>query len=116
MQIQNQLSSGDSAFNILKKPDHILSFIKHALQTATQKPAETRKTPVPKILAGLKLEDLRIVDAEDGDNDEIVEGDSDDEDEPSAPREGSDEEMTSTALNLLLAVMEGMSRYNISMK
>ena len=113
VQIQDQLSSGDSAFDILKKPDHILSFIKHALQTATQKPAENSKPPASKAQTGLKLEDLRIVDVEDDeDSDDIDEGDSNDEDEPSAPREGSDEDMTSTALNLFLAVMEGNSGFN----
>ncbi|GJE84525.1 RTP1-C1 domain-containing protein [Phanerochaete sordida] len=113
VQIQNQLSSGDSAFDILKKPDHILSFIKHALQTATQdkKPPAKRETTTVK-QTGLKLADLRIVDVEEVSDDETVEGDSDDEDEPSGPREGSDEDMTSTALNLLLAVMEANPNLN----
>lgn len=113
VQIQNQLSSGDSAFDILQKPDHILTFIKHALQTATQKPEEKRKPQTPAPKTGLKLEDLVIVDVEGNDSDdESIEGDSDDEEEPSNPREGSDEEMTSTALNLLLAVMEANPKIN----
>lgn len=109
MQMQNQLSSAESGFDILKKPGHLLSFVKHALETAVQKPAERTTSAKPKAENGLKLEDLRIVDVEE-DDEENVEGDSDDEDEPSAPREGSDEEMTSTALNLLLSILEGMHR------
>lgn len=60
----------------------------------------------PSANVGLKLEDLRIVDVDEDDVD-LVEGDSDDEDEPATPQEGSDEEMTSTALSLLLSVLEG---------
>lgn len=98
VQIQNQLSSGDSSFDILKKPDHILSFIKHALESASSK-ASTQVSTEPKSSQGLKLEDLKIVDNE--------EGDSDDEDDP--VDEDSDEDMTSTSLNLLLAILEGLS-------
>ena len=104
--MQNQLSSGDSSFDILKKPDHILSFIKHALQTATQIPITPAESKRQKTAGGLRIEDLRIVEEKD-EEDELVEGDSDDEDEPTAPKEGSDEDMTSTALNLLLAILEG---------
>lgn len=98
VQIQNQLSSGNSSFNILKKPDHILSFIKHALESASSK-TSTQVSTEPKSSQGLKLEDLKIVDNE--------EGDSDDEDDP--VDEDSDEDMTSTSLNLLLAILEGLS-------
>lgn len=99
MQIQNQLSSGDSSFDILKKPDHILSFIKHALESASSKTSSTQASAEPKASQGLKLEDLKIV--------ENNEGDSDDEDDP--VDEDSDEDMTSTSLNLLLAILEGLS-------
>ena len=106
--MQNQISTGDSSLDILKKPDHVLSFVKHALQSSQQKiptePAYSRSVAS----GGLKLEDLRIVDVE-SDDDAVSEGDSDDEDEPNAPPEGSDEEMTSTALTLLLSVLEGAS-------
>ncbi|EKM59775.1 uncharacterized protein PHACADRAFT_114971 [Phanerochaete carnosa HHB-10118-sp] len=113
VQIQNQLSSGDSALGILKRPDHVLSFIKHALQTAAQRSSKVDETFASRRQTGLKLEDLHIVDVdEDDSNGEILEADSDDEDEPSIQREGSDEEITSTALNLLLAVMEANPSLN----
>lgn len=98
MQIQNQLSSGDSSFDILKKPDHILSFIKHALESASSK-TSTQASAEPKASQGLRLEDLKIV--------ENNQGDSDDEDDPVDG--DSDEDMTSTSLNLLLAILEGLS-------
>lgn len=107
VQMQNQISAGDSSLDILKKPDHVLSFIKHALQSS-QRNAPVEQAPSrPTASDRLKLEDLRIVDVNE-EEDTASEGDSDDEDEPSVPREGSDEEMTSTALTLLLSILEGM--------
>lgn len=103
------MSTSDSSLDILKKPDHILSFIKHALQTSQQQALSKYAHSEPATDAGPKLGDLRIVDADEDDEDDILEGDSDDEDEPSVPREGTDEEMTSTALSLLLSVLEGPS-------
>lgn len=108
VQMQNQMSASDSSLDILKKPDHVLSFIKHALQSSQQASA-TRTPSRPATASGLKLEDLRIVDADDEGVEPDSEADSDDEDEPSVPREGSDEEMTSTAVTLLLSVLEGES-------
>lgn len=106
VQIQTQLSD-DSPTNILRKPEHILSFVKHALgpqaarATSTMHKAEHRH--------GLGLEDLKIVDkAEDL-------GDSDSDDEPGEL--GSDQAqntMTGTAINLLLAILEGMRRHRVS--
>ncbi|KAH9938290.1 uncharacterized protein B0H18DRAFT_1081018 [Fomitopsis serialis] len=55
LQMQTQLATDDSASSILNKPDHILSFIKHALESAVRKPREWQ---------GLHLEDLRIVEEE----------------------------------------------------
>ncbi len=106
MQIQLQLSSGESSFNILKQPDHILSFIKHALDTATTKPT---RQPEPSQRKGLNLDDLRIV--EEIEDDESESNDSDDEEDSSNPSSG-DEEMTSTALNLLLSILEG-TRFSV---
>ena len=51
------------------------------------------------------LEDLRLVDTAEDESDD--EADSDDEDAPSSPSPLRDEDMTATALNLLLAVLEG---------
>ena len=103
VQIQAQLADTGSSANMLKKPEHILMFIKHALedtQTA-RKPQRPVKRPKQ---TGLGLDDLKIV--PDSDNeDEIDSEDSDDEDEGSV--DTVPDEVTVTALNLLLALLEG---------
>ncbi|KAH0840124.1 hypothetical protein J3R83DRAFT_1101 [Lanmaoa asiatica] len=100
VQIQTQLSDDSSPINILRKPEHILSFVKHALgsralhgTSSTLRKAEH--------LHGLGLEDLKIVDkAEDF-------GDSDSDDEPGEPSsDQAENNMTGTAINLLLAILE----------
>jgi hypothetical protein len=110
VQIQTQLSSGDSSVNILKKPNHILAFIKHALQ-ASQRKTEKPFVPQPKTRTGLGLEDLRLAE-----NEEEAEGsdgpDSDDEDadpdgDGNERPDAVGDDMTSTAVNLLLSVLEG---------
>ena len=103
VQIQAQLADGSSSTNILKKPDHILMFVKHALEDThvPRKPQLPVRRPKR---TGLGLDDLWIVPNSDGE-DEIGSGDSDDEDEGSvnvAPNE-----ITVTTLNLLLALLEG---------
>ncbi|KAI0702915.1 hypothetical protein BC835DRAFT_1263578 [Cytidiella melzeri] len=103
VQIHSQLSSGDSSLNVLKKPAHIFSFIKHALETSqqqSQKPVATQR----RTSQGLTLEDLRIVEHEEHGEDTDV-GDSDDEDGSHPPGADGDE-MTSTALDLLLSALE----------
>ncbi|OJT09025.1 hypothetical protein TRAPUB_50 [Trametes pubescens] len=102
LQMQTQLSSSDTS-GVLKKPEHILSFIKHALENPRQAehPASTMK---PTSNTGLRMEDLRIVPEEESDEfDE--ERDSDDEDEDGEQEHGPDD-MTSTAVKLLLAVLD----------
>ena len=103
VQIQAQLADASSSTNILKKPEHILMFIKHALEDAqmSKKPQTSVRKPKR---TGLGLDDLRIVpdpDNEDG----IDSGDSDDEDEGSV--DAVPDEITITTLNLLLALLEG---------
>lgn len=105
LQMQTQLATDDSASSILNKPDHILSFIKHALESATS-PIVPQKRERRSNDVGLHLKDLRIVD-EDEDA-EIHEGDSDDE-EPE-PGASADDEMVTTSLSLLLSILEGMVR------
>ena len=103
--MQKQLSSDDS-LGILKKPEHILSFIKHALEKPRQpEPSQGKAT----LGAGLRMESLRIV--SDGSEDELEEGDSDDEEGggEGLPEQSLDD-MTSTAVKLLLSVLEGTSR------
>ncbi|KAG8218849.1 hypothetical protein J3R82DRAFT_4528 [Butyriboletus roseoflavus] len=100
VQMQTELSDDSSTTNILRKPEHILSFIKHALgsQVVHGTPSTLQKTEHSRCLG---LEDLKIVDeAEDF-------GDSDSDDEPGDL--GSDQaenNMTGTAINLLLAILE----------
>lgn len=97
MQMQAQLSEDSSLQGLLSKPEHILQFVKHTLEPTTV-PSEK---PGSKSLG---MADLRIVPDDDGafssDNDSDDEGD-----------EGSasfrDDEMTETAINLLLATLEG---------
>jgi len=103
MQIQAQLTDASPSTNILKKPEHILMFVKHALEDA-QMSKEPRK-PVRRLNpAGLGLDDLRIVPESDAEG-EIGSGDSDDEDEASV--NAAPDEITVTTLNLLLALLEG---------
>lgn len=105
VQIQNHLFTGDSSVSILRKPDQILSFIKHALESSSgqnEKQAGRRRQE----RKGLGLEDLRIVE-DDQDQQDSAEEDSDDEDGETATG-GGDDDMTSTAVNLLLSVLEGV--------
>ncbi|KAI0076623.1 hypothetical protein K474DRAFT_1662644 [Panus rudis PR-1116 ss-1] len=106
MQIQSQIATDDSSTNLFKKPAHILSFVKHALESAIAPQAP----PPPKRPKkdGLGLEDLRIVDVdeEDAELDTLEQNGGDVEDDPEDPSASSENEMTSTALNLLLSILE----------
>ena len=104
MQIQAQLVDASSSTNILKKPEHILVFVKHALEDTriSRKPQMPVRRPKQ---AGLGLDDLRIVPDSNDDEDEIGSEDSDDEDEGSTNT--VPDEITVTTLNLLLALLEG---------
>ncbi|KAI0347118.1 hypothetical protein BDW22DRAFT_498107 [Trametopsis cervina] len=106
VQIQNQASTGDSSVNILKKPDHILAFVKHALDTSQTKAPEP-SAPERKEQKGLGLKDLRITEEveEDVEDDDLDEADSDDEDGDNNAAE-SGEELTTTAFDLLLSILE----------
>ena len=103
MQIQAQLTDASPSTNILKKPEHILMFVKHALEDAQMSGVPKSPGGRPK-RAGLGLDDLRIV-PDSGDEDEIGSRDSDDEDEDSV--NVAPDEITVTTLNLLLALLEG---------
>ncbi|KAG6873310.1 hypothetical protein C0995_000463 [Termitomyces sp. Mi166 len=99
MQMQAQLTDGKSSANILCKPTHLLSFIKHVLepQTSTsQKPNERHHNQNARA-------NLQIVVSQD---EEIFdEGDSDD-DTPGAEVINLDSEMIETSVNLLLSILE----------
>ena len=108
IQVQTQMSKdGPSSSNILSKPEHILSFIKHAIQNDMMQdtvPEQASTGPSPH--QGLTLDDLRIVPEGEQDDDADMEGDSDDE-APGLPGARANDEMTITALNLLLSILEG---------
>ena len=95
-----QKDSTDNASNVLKKPEHVLTFIKHALESPR---APNRRTIKPSRNRSLGLEDLRIVPE---DSEEIDEGDSDDEEEGGLSEQPVDD-IISTAVKLLLSVLEG---------
>ncbi|KAI0773425.1 hypothetical protein BC629DRAFT_722564 [Irpex lacteus] len=102
VQIQSQLSSGDASMSILKKPDQILSFIKHALEPPQTQKRDDRSAKRPK--GGLGLDDLRIVEEDEEEEEDAMSDDGDSDDEDGGATGGED--MTSTALNLLLSVLE----------
>lgn len=104
IQIQSKLADTTSSSNILKKPEHILLFIKHSLESGSSTETPKKSDEVRAKRHGLGLDDLRIVPEQE---DTLDSEDSDDEipdDEDAAP----DEEMTVTTINLLLAILEGV--------
>jgi hypothetical protein len=104
IQMQTQLAESAGPSNILTKPEHILSFIKHALTSATTaQPPTKNQGPQPETTGSLRVVNLRILPQNDDLSDD---GDSDDE--TVHPFGISiDGEMTETAVDLLLAVLEG---------
>ncbi|KAG6337346.1 hypothetical protein ID866_1719 [Astraeus odoratus] len=100
MQMRAQLSGDSSPQSILSKPEHILQFIKHALEPPIKQAPSTE--PNVGSHHGLGLADLRIVPP---DENEFQDTDSDDE-EPSGQNGNGDDEMTETAITLLLATLE----------
>jgi hypothetical protein len=105
VQVQSRMSRDDtSSNNILSKPEHVLTFIKHALQS------DAVQDSPPSVDAssrqGLRMNDLRIVSEDDIDGDNDSEADSDDE-TPDLQGVRPNDEMTITALNLLLSILEG---------
>ena len=100
--MQSQMSGDRPASNILNQPQHILSFIKHALE-ANKPPAAEQKVSSQ----AFGIESLRIVPESQDTN-----GDSDDEDDEASITGQRDEEMTATAINLLLSLLECTSLFH----
>ncbi|KAJ7591090.1 hypothetical protein C8J56DRAFT_782610 [Mycena floridula] len=97
MQMQVKLSDISSSSNILKKPDHILTFVKHALEAS--KPDSKAANVEPLSMHGLRIvpeSDSQHVDSD---------GDSDDDTADSVPYT-PDDEMVETSVNLLLSILE----------
>lgn len=97
VQMQHRLT-GNSSSSILNEPDHILSFVKHALEDAVRDKQGSMSDQKDKGRNDLTLENLRIVEQ----NEKGPDGDSDDE----ADEDWAGDEMTSTAINLLLSILE----------
>lgn len=96
LQMQIQLST-----TVLSKPEHVLSFIKHALASVPS--SFNRRSVESAFKKGLGLKDLRIVE------ESIPEpNDSDDEEDDGADDAGGGkDELFVTAITLLLSVLEG---------
>ena len=107
MQMQAQLADTAEPSNILRKPEHILSFIQHALTSASSPQPPANQGAQRNAKDTLGMADLRIVPEKD---DLLDNGDSDDETPPTS-NVSTDDEMTDTAVNLLLAILEGTSTY-----
>lgn len=90
---------------VVSKPEHVLSFIKHALYSLPNRSLSTK----PSSQKGLSLKELRIVQ----EVEEEAHADSDDEDVTDIAIDNEntgtrDDDMTTTAITLLLSVLEGM--------
>ncbi|KAG6854762.1 hypothetical protein C0991_001189 [Blastosporella zonata] len=99
MQMQAQLTDGKSSANILCKPTHLLSFIRHVLEpqlTAPHKARERHQDSNSRV-------NLKIHAEQEGELSD--EGDSDD-DTPGAEIITIEGEMIETSLNLLLSILE----------
>lgn len=96
--------------SILGNAQHILSFIAHTLEPTPAPNVSAPSSLEASSVHGLRLDDLRIVDSDDEDESEDTDGgeaDSDDEGLPEADGLPASQDLLFTALNLLLAVLEG---------
>lgn len=88
--MQKRLLSENTSSDILRNPDHLLSFILHVLESAT--------TPIK-------------TDADDSPNSrfklDIDEDEDSDDETPGSEVVGPDDKMVETAISLLLALLEG---------
>jgi hypothetical protein len=102
MQMQTQLAETAGPSNILSKPEHILSFIKHALTSVTTSQPPTNQGAQRKTKDSLGMGDLRIVPQKDD-----LSNNDDSDDEAHTSDTSTDGEMVETAVDLLLAILEG---------
>jgi hypothetical protein len=101
MQMQAQLSDKNES-SMLRKPEHILFFVKHVLESAAFAAPGPKPSHQGRSERALRRDDLLIV----PEDDRLThEDDSDDEtlDETAMV----DDNMTETAINLLLSIIEG---------
>ncbi|KAL1660635.1 hypothetical protein GGF50DRAFT_62802 [Schizophyllum commune] len=99
LQMQTKLS-GDATSGFLKRPAHILAFIKHTLESLD---ADKNKTSEKPDVTDKRLETLRIVPLEDGEDEAAADSDDEDENENTV---SPDDEMLETTVNLLLSILE----------
>ena len=97
-------SHATKSSNFPNHPLLILSFIKHVLATAVSPSRTLPEQKARQKMAGLRLEDLRIV--PDGETEGSFGSENSDNDETTGMA-AADREMLDTAINLLLAVLEG---------
>ena len=102
MEMQEQVTGAES-LDIFKKPDHMLLFVKHVLVSTTFVPSPKKPLQEDKARKGLGMADLHFTSTEDSLSDDS-DGDVEGPNVISTP----DVEMLETALNLLLAVLEGL--------
>ncbi|KAK2466187.1 hypothetical protein APHAL10511_001829 [Amanita phalloides] len=97
MQMQKQLSTGPSSSNLLCKPASILIFIKDVLESTGERKAQHSNSSIRGMRSGAR----RSAELDAG----YESGDSDDNTQDSEIRAPNDE-MTETAINLLLSILE----------
>jgi hypothetical protein len=98
--MQAHIPPGSSHSDILKRPVQLLSFIKTVLESARADATSTVDMRAERREHAVRIADLCIVE----ETDEDAASDSDDED-----AETVDEEMITTAINLLLSILESKS-------
>ncbi|KAL0579533.1 hypothetical protein V5O48_002462 [Marasmius crinis-equi] len=110
VQMQSTMSQ-DSKLGGFKKPIQILSFIKQVLEDAaitrsTPQEKDERPSNIPRLVAQMTLgNEPQTVGETDSDADS-------DDDMPDSEKRDIDTEMTETALNILLAVLEGNKNFS----
>ncbi|THV08587.1 hypothetical protein K435DRAFT_772052 [Dendrothele bispora CBS 962.96] len=103
IQIQTVMSEGSSASEIFKRPTQVLEFVRQALDTPpsldTSSIKNQERRPQLEIGSNNHLGD-------DGDPDEGSDSADSDDELPDSERYTADDEMTETAINLLLSLLE----------
>jgi len=102
-EMQTEFTGNQQAVNIFKRPQQILSLVHNAL--ATEQPSNSGAKPV--FRRGLGLDQLRVVPDEIQEELSEHEGDSDDEEGGAGEDQAVPNDITSTAVTLLLALLEG---------
>lgn len=99
MEMVEQLGSA-----VLSDPQHVLSFVSHSIRAAEES-SETTKVPKsrgPPKPPSQGIASLRIVEQNDDEGSRVIEADEDEDSDDEGP-----DDLIGTALNLLLATLEG---------